>query len=109
MGDMWSSKRVSVILPTFNEQASIRKCIQGFFATGLVDEVIVVNNNAAPGTSTEVQGTGAIEVSEPRQGYGWACRKGLEIATGDLLILSEPDGTFEPRDVLKLLAYAEDF
>ncbi|HZN60423.1 MAG TPA: glycosyltransferase family 2 protein [Planctomycetota bacterium] len=106
---MWSSRRVSVILPTYNEKDSIRKCIEGFFATGYVDEVIVVNNNAVPGTSDEVRGTGAIELTEPRQGYGWACRKGLEVATGDFLILSEPDGTFEPRDVLKLLAYCDDF
>lgn len=106
---MWSSRRVSVILPTFNERDSIRATIEGFFKTGVVDEVIVVNNNAAPGTSSEVRGTGAIEVAEPRQGYGWACRKGFEIATGDLLVLCEPDGTFEPRDVVKLLAYADDF
>ncbi|MBI4604509.1 MAG: glycosyltransferase family 2 protein [Planctomycetes bacterium] len=106
---MWCSKRVSVILPTFNERDSIRRSIEGFFATGYVDEVIVVNNNAAPGTSTEVRGTGAVEVTEPRQGYGWACRRGLEISTGDLLVLSEPDGTFEPRDVVKLLAYSDDF
>jgi hypothetical protein len=30
-------------------------------------------------------------------------------ATGDLVILAEPDGTFIGRDVLKLLAYADDF
>jgi glycosyltransferase involved in cell wall biosynthesis len=106
---MWSSKRVSVVLPTYNEKDSIRKCIEGFFSTNLVDEVIVVNNNAVPGTSEALRGTGALEVTEPRQGYGWACRKGLELASGDLIILSEPDGTFEPRDVVKLLAYSDDF
>jgi glycosyltransferase involved in cell wall biosynthesis len=105
---MWNGKRVSVILPTFNEKDSIRESVLGHFATGFVDEVIVVNNNAAPGTSEEVRGTGAIEVMEPRQGYGWACRKGLELATGDLLVISEPDGTFEPKDVIKLLAYSGD-
>lgn len=106
---MWNKKRVTVVLPTYNEKGSIRECIIGFFKTGCVDEVIVVNNNAVPGTSEEVRGTGAIEVKEPRQGYGWACRKGFELATGDLIVLSEPDGTFEPRDVVKLLAYSDDF
>jgi len=106
---MWNAKRVSVVLPTFNERESIRKVIEEFYSTGLVDEVIVVNNNAAPGTSEEVRGTGALEVTEPRQGYGWAIRKGLEIASGELIVLAEPDGTFEPRDVVKLLAYSDDF
>ena len=33
----------------------------------------------------------------------------MQEATGDIIILAEPDGTFMGRDVLKLLAYADDF
>lgn len=106
---MWLDKRVSVILPTYNEKDSIRSVVERFFATGLPDEVIVVNNNAAPGTSEEVAGTGAREIFETRQGYGWACRRGLAEATGDILVLCEPDDTFEPSDLKKLLVYSEDF
>jgi len=36
-------------------------------------------------------------------------RRGLREATGDLIIMAEPDGTFVGRDVLKLLAYSQDF
>jgi glycosyltransferase involved in cell wall biosynthesis len=106
---MWNNKKVSVALPTFNEKESIRDCIDGFFKTGVVDEVIVCNNNAAPGTSDEVAKTRAIEVFETRQGYGWSCRKALAACTGYYVILSEPDGSFEPYDVFKLLAYSSDF
>jgi glycosyltransferase involved in cell wall biosynthesis len=105
---MWDGKRVSVILMTYAERGSIRATIDGFFATGVVDEVLVVNNNAEPGTSEEVAQTAAREVREPRQGYGWACRRGLREARGDLLILAEPDGTFLPTDVVKLLSYSGD-
>jgi glycosyltransferase involved in cell wall biosynthesis len=101
--------KVSVVLPTYNEQASIRACIEDFFATGVVDEVVVCNNNAAAGTSEEVAATKAREVFETRQGYGWSCRKAMAEASGDLLILSEPDGSFDPGDISKLLAYARDF
>ena len=48
-------------------------------------------------------------VHETQQGYGHALRRGLREATGDLVILAEPDGTFIGRDVLKLLAYSDDF
>lgn len=106
---MWNQQRVSVALPTYNEKESIRDCIDRFFQTGVVDEVIVCNNNAATGTSEEVSRTQAREVFEPRQGYGWSCRKALSEASGDLIILSEPDGSFEPADVFKLLAYSADF
>jgi glycosyltransferase involved in cell wall biosynthesis len=106
---MWGGRTVSVALPTYNEKESIRAFIEGLYATGAVDEVVVCNNNAAPGTSEEVAKTPAREVFETRQGYGWSCRKALAEATGDLVILAEPDGSFEPVDVLKLLAYAYDF
>jgi len=106
---VWQGNKVSVVLPTYNEKDSIYDCIQDFFGTGLVDEVLVVNNNAAPGTSEEVSRTAAIEVFEKMQGYGYAVRKGLDVATGDYIVLSEPDGTFASRDVMKLLAYSSDF
>lgn len=106
---MWNHKKVSVALPTYNEKESIREHIDGLFATGFVDEVIVCNNNAAQGTSEEVAKTRAKEVFEKRQGYGWSCQKALGEATGDLIILSEPDGSFNPNDVLKLLSYSSDF
>ncbi len=106
---MWHGRTVSVILPTYNERDSIRQSIEDILATGVADEVLVINNNAAPGTSEEVAKTDALEIHEPKQGYGNAIRRGFHEATGDLLIVSEPDGTFLGRDILKLLAYADDF
>ncbi len=106
---MWHKKTVSVILPTYNEKDSIRRVIEEFFQTGVVDEVIVVNNNAVPGTSEEVAKTVAREVFEKRQGYGAAIRRGFKEAAGDIIVLCEPDGTFLARDIFKFLAYADDF
>lgn len=106
---MWQGNTVSVVLPTYNEKDSIYDCIQEFVGTGVVDEIIVVNNNAAPGTSHEVSRTDAMEVFEEQQGYGYAVRKGLSVATGEYIVLSEPDGTFAGKDIMKLLAYSSDF
>jgi glycosyltransferase involved in cell wall biosynthesis len=104
---MWGGKRVSVVLMTYAERRSIREVIDGFIATGYVDEVVVVNNNAEPGTSEEVALTPAREVHEPAQGYGHASRRGLREASGDLIVLAEPDGTFLPDDIAKLLVFSE--
>jgi glycosyltransferase involved in cell wall biosynthesis len=93
---------------TYAERDSIREVIDGFFATGVVDEVVVVDNNAEPGTADEVGKTRARLVREPRQGYGHATRSGLEAATGELVVISEPDGTFLPEDVIKLLVYSNE-
>jgi len=106
---MWQSARVSVVFPTYNERDSLYEAIQEFQASGYVDEIVVVNNNAAPGTDEEVQRTTARLVHEARQGYGWAIRRGFKEATGDLIIVAEPDGTFRGHDVVKLLAFSDDF
>lgn len=107
---MWHGKKVSVVFSTYNEKNSIRQQIEDCFATGFVDEVIAVNNNAAKGTSQEIKKTSAKEFFEKKQGFGWGYRKALAEATGDLIIMTEPDGTYDhKRDLHKLLLYSGDF
>ena len=70
---MWNGQRVSVVLMTYAERDSIRAVIEGFLATGVVDEVLVVNNNAEEGTGEEVaQDRRARRSSSAQQGYGHA-------------------------------------
>jgi glycosyltransferase involved in cell wall biosynthesis len=106
---MHGTKTVSVVLPAYNEEKYIRPAVEDFFSSGVVDEVVVVDNNSRDGTAQEARATRARLVAETRQGYGYALQRGLREATGDIIILAEPDGTFMGRDVLKLLAYADDF
>ena len=116
-GVSWRGSRISVVLPTYNERDSIRAAILDFVATDVVDEILVINNNAAHGTSEEVRAaaeqvrndTLVREIHEPRQGYGFAIQRGLREADGDYIVVSEPDGTFLGRDTFKLLAYVDDF
>jgi glycosyltransferase involved in cell wall biosynthesis len=106
---VYGAKTVSVVFPAYNEGGNIRQAVEDFFLTGVVDEIVVVDNNSRDGTAAEAAATRARVVCETRQGYGHALRRGLREATGDLVIMAEPDGTFMGRDVLKLLAYSEDF
>ncbi|MEQ1757678.1 MAG: glycosyltransferase family 2 protein [Vicinamibacterales bacterium] len=106
---MWGSRSVSIVFPAYNEEQYIRAAVEDFFVAGVVDEVVVVDNNSRDRTAEEAGHTSARVVRETAQGYGHALRRGLREATGDIVILAEPDGTFVGRDVLKLLAYADDF
>lgn len=107
---MYRNKRVSVVIPTYNEAESIRGIIDRFFATGLVDEVIAVDNNALGNTKEEILKTKAIYVLESEhQGYGHALMRGLKEATGDLIVMCEADGTADPEDIHKFLLYSDDF
>jgi glycosyltransferase involved in cell wall biosynthesis len=105
---VWNGRSVCVVLPTYNEKDSIADVIRGFEKLDIVDEVLVVNNNAAPGTSQEVTGTSAREVLETTQGYGAAITRGLREADADLVCVCEPDGTFDPADLLKLLPFTNE-
>lgn len=106
---MWHGKTLAVVLPTYNEAASIADCINGFHALGIVDDIVVVNNNAHPDTTPAVAPTVAREVYESTQGYGAAIRRGFaETADADLVCVCEPDATFHPQDILKLLPFTSD-
>jgi len=105
---VYRNQRVSLILPTYNEKESIRKVIRDFEALDVVDEILVINNNAAAGTSEEVAATTATEIHEPVQGYGAAILRGMTEATGELVVVCEPDDTFLASDITKFLAYSED-
>jgi len=105
---MWNGKTVAVVLPTYNERDSIGDTIRAFDKLGIVDDILVINNNAAPGTSEEVARTSAREIFEPRQGYGAAIRRGLVEVEMDLICVCEPDGTFKPEDLIKLLPFTAE-
>jgi glycosyltransferase involved in cell wall biosynthesis len=106
---MWQGHRVSVVFPAFNEEAGIAAAVTDFGSLEAVDEVLVVDNNSRDSTSERAERAGARVVQESRQGYGNALRRGLAEAQGEYVVLAEPDGTFMGKDVLKLLAYADDF
>ena len=105
---MWNGKTLSVILPTYNERDSIAETIYQFEALGIVDDIVVVNNNAAAGTSEAVASTNAREILESRQGYGAAIQRGMREVDSDLICICEPDGTFNPEDLLKILAFTPE-
>ncbi|MFH1590430.1 MAG: glycosyltransferase family 2 protein [archaeon] len=106
---MYKNQKVSVVFPAYNEGKNIKKAVGEFFATGVADEIIVVDNNSTDGTATEAKKTKARVVKETRQGYGWALRRGMAEAKGDLIITVEPDGTFLADDITKLLLYSGEF
>src|SRR5678815_1500754 len=105
---MWNDKTVSVILPAFNEELGIRDAVETFWATGLVDEVLVINNNSTDRTVEEARKTKATIINETKQGYGAALTRGLSEATGNYVVLAEPDGTFESKDIVLSLIHISE-
>jgi len=104
---MYKSKKVSVVMPAYNEEEAIVQVINDF-NRDFVDEIIVCDNNSVDGTVRLAKQAGAKVVSEKRQGQGYAIMTALKAATGDLVFLTESDTTFLGKDMLKLLQYIDD-
>jgi glycosyltransferase involved in cell wall biosynthesis len=106
---MWNGKKVSVVIPAFNEESTVREIVEEVFLEAPVDEVIVVDNNSTDRTAEEAAKTNARIVSEHRPGYGFALRRGLENAIGEYIVLFDADGNFAAADIIKLLVYTDCF
>ena len=70
--------------------------------------VIVVDNGSRDGTAETARGLGARVVVEPVPGYGSAVHAGLVAATRDYVAVMDGDGSFDPADLLPLLADVRD-
>ncbi|MDI6756525.1 MAG: glycosyltransferase family 2 protein, partial [Endomicrobiia bacterium] len=106
---MWKDKRVSLVLPAYNEEENINAAVEDFKSAGIADDIIVVDNNSRDRTAEIAASCGASVVRQELQGFGNAIRKGLETSTGEYVIVSEPDGTFAGEDIIKFLVYADEF
>lgn len=106
---MFQGKKISLILPAYNEESSVYDSINKFSKVKLIDEIIVVDNNSTDNTANLIKKTNAKYIFEKIQGYGSAIRRGLEESSGDLLITCEPDGSFEESDLERIIQYTKDY
>ncbi len=105
---MFKDNIVSLIIPAYNEEASIGKVVDDYKKCEYIDEILVVDNNSSDRTSEIAKEHGAKVVLGIKQGYGNALKYGMDNARGDILLLTEADGSFKASDAIKLLVYLED-
>jgi glycosyltransferase involved in cell wall biosynthesis len=79
--------RVSIVIPTYNEQRHLGPCLEAIAAQTLRPfEVIVVDNGSTDRTATVARSFPFVKVvSEPRQGRVFARGRGFDAVTGDII------------------------
>jgi len=87
-----SSKSVSVIIPALNEEEPIAEVVRRCLATGLVNEVLVVDNGSTDRTAERAREEGARIIMEPEAGYGRACAAGIRSLSRECQVIVFLDG-----------------
>jgi dTDP-glucose pyrophosphorylase len=101
-----NKRKSSLVIPAYNEEFSIGFVIDDFKEK--VDEILVVDNSSKDKTAVIARSKGAKVLTGHYKGYGDALRYGMDNASGDILILTEADGSFFARDLGKILEYLKD-
>ncbi len=101
------SLKISVVIPTMNEEESIGQVldsiIQTLEPTEFEYEVIIVDTDSKDRTREIARSKGAGVVEEPRRGYGRAYKTGFDKANGDIVVTLDADCTYPAESVPDLV------
>jgi glycosyltransferase involved in cell wall biosynthesis len=98
---------IKVIIPAYNEEASIALVINDI--PKIVSEIIVVDNNSTDSTSEVAKKAGATVLSETNKGYGYACLKGMDYIANlaekpDIVVFLDGDYSDYPEKLSEIVS-----
>ena len=94
-----------LVLPCRDEGAALRDLLPRVPASFTV---IVVDNGSTDDTAEVARELGARVVREEQPGYGAAVHAGVASATADVLAVMDGDGSFDPLDLVPMLAEVQE-
>jgi len=101
-------KKLSIIIPTYNEKSTIEEIIKRIKAVnlmGLEKEIIVVDDGSKDGTREILKTIPGIRYifHEKNLGKGGAVKTGFQNATGDILIIQDADLEYDPNEYYEVI------
>jgi glycosyltransferase involved in cell wall biosynthesis len=99
-----TSQRVAVLVPCFNEDATIAKVVADFRAALPEATIYVYDNNSTDRTVEAARMAGAVVRRERQQGKGNVVRRMFADVDADFYVLVDGDATYEAASVQAMLA-----
>jgi glycosyltransferase involved in cell wall biosynthesis len=99
--------RVSIIIPTLNEELGIVETIKQVNKLRIKREIVVVDGLSKDNTAKNAKLLGAKVVIEKRKGKGIAMVTGVEHAKSEIICFLDGDGTYPPRFIPKMIKLIE--
>jgi glycosyltransferase involved in cell wall biosynthesis len=104
-----SDRRLSVIVPVYNERETLAECLERVSRVPVVKEIIVVDDGSSDGTREvlrqyEGRPGFVVRYHERNYGKGHAIRTGLREVGGDVVVIQDADLEYDPADFVAMLA-----
>ncbi len=94
----------SIVIPAYNEAASIARVVSELAATAPWHQIIVVDDGSIDGTGAIAAAAGARVVRHPyNKGNGAAVKSGIRVASGEYILIIDADGQHPPAEAVRLV------
>lgn len=102
-------KKISVVIPAYNEEKSISNVIKSLNKLSIIGEIIVVDDGSTDSTSQIAVTSGAKVISHAKNcGYGASLKTGIINSNNDIVAFIDADGQHDPEDLAKMYKFIND-
>ena len=110
MADALNAAQTSIVIPAFNEAASIAAVVRDLASAARWLEILVIDDGSTDDTGAQAAAGGARVIRHPyNKGNGAAVKSGIRNATGTFILIADADGQHQAADAARLVSHLDAY
>ena len=110
MSEISNAAQTSIVIPAFNEAASIGDVVRDLASAAPWQEIFVVDDGSTDETGARAAAAGAQVIRHPyNKGNGAAVKSGIRRASGRFVLIADADGQHRPADAERLVSHLDAY